>query len=109
MKVEQAFTALADGIKKHGAPVCQEIDGELWFPEAGGESYELRQAKKICSECPVQLLCAKYALAADEAYGIWGGLTPSQRDDIRKGRITLEKALARSADRVKNFRLKEKR
>lgn len=109
MKVEQAFTALADGIRKHGAPVCQEIDGELWFPEAGGESYELRQAKKICSECPVQLLCAQYALVADEAYGIWGGLTPNQRDDIRRGKITVQAALERSADRVKNFRMKEPR
>jgi hypothetical protein len=109
MKVERAFTALADGIKKHGAPVCQEIDGEMWFPEAGGESYELRAAKKICSECPVQLLCAQYAIVADEAYGIWGGLTPNQRDDIRKGKISVERALQRSADRVVNFRLKEKR
>ncbi len=105
MKVEQAFTALADGIKKHGAPVCQEIDGELWFPEAGGESYELRQAKKICSECPVQLLCAQYAIVADEAYGIWGGLTPHQRDEIRKGKTTLDKAIDQNSVRVKRFKL----
>jgi hypothetical protein len=57
----------------------------------------------------VQLLCAQYALVADEAYGIWGGLTPHQRDEIRKGKTSVETALARSADRIKNFRLKEKR
>lgn len=105
MKAETAFTALAEAIKQNGTPVCQEIDGELWFPELGGESYELRMAKKLCGTCPVQRQCATYAIVADEAFGIWGGLTPNQRDDIRKGRTTLDKALARSAARVANFKL----
>ncbi len=105
MKAEQAFTALAEAIRAKGTPVCQEVDGELWFPESGGESYELRMAKKLCGTCPVQRECAVYALIADESYGIWGGLTPNQRDDIRRGKTTLDKALARSAARVEKFKL----
>lgn len=105
MKAERAFTLLASAIREKGTPICQEVDGELWFPEIGGESYELRMAKKLCSTCPVQRECAVYALAADEAYGIWGGLTPHQRNEIRKGKTTLEKALGQNAVRVERFKL----
>ena len=100
MKVEQAFTALADAIKTHGAPICQETDPEMWFPDLGGESYEMRVAKKLCGECPVQVQCARYAIEAVEMYGIWGGLTASQRQDVRTGKVTLEYALKRSEQRV---------
>lgn len=105
MKVEQAFTALADAIKKNGPPVCQETDPESWFPESGGESYEMRIAKKYCGTCPVQRECATYAIVANELYGIWGGLTSNQRQDIRVGRTTLDKALAASEARVKRTKL----
>lgn len=105
MKVEQAFTALAEGIKQHGAPVCQTTDPEYWFPDLGGESKEMRIAKKYCGECPVQRECAIYAIVAYEPYGIWGGLTFNQRQDIRNGRSTLEKAMAQSEARVRRTKL----
>lgn len=82
MKPDQAFTLLADAIKKHGSPVCQEIDGELWFPESGGESYAQRQAKKYCEECPVRAECLQFAIVNREEYGIWGGLTVRERQRI---------------------------
>lgn len=73
---------LAAAIKTHGAPICQEIDGELWFPESGGESHAQRQAKKYCQECPVRAECLAFALANREEYGIWGGLTVRERQKI---------------------------
>ena len=61
---------------------CQLGDHELSFPpeEEQGE-YRLRVslAKRICASCPVQRQCADYALAADERYGVWGGLTAEER------------------------------
>lgn len=105
MKEDQAFTILAEAIRQSGPPVCQETDPESWFPELGGESYEMRVAKKYCGMCPVQRECANYAIVANEAYGIWGGLTASQRQDIRVGRTTLDKALAASEARVKRTHL----
>jgi WhiB family redox-sensing transcriptional regulator len=105
MKVEQAFTALADSIREHGQPVCQQTDPEYWFPEAGGERYESLVAKKYCGECPVQRQCALYAIAADEAYGIWGGLNDRQRVDVRNGRISLEEAFRMSEVRSAKVRL----
>ena len=53
------------------------------FPpeEEQGEYFRLRVslAKRICASCPVQRQCADYALAADERYGVWGGLTAEER------------------------------
>lgn len=41
-----------------------------------------RRAKTICAACPVRLECADYAIRAHEPYGIWGGLTEEEREDI---------------------------
>ncbi len=105
MKAEQALTELAEAIKKHGEPVCQTRDPEMWFPEAGGESYEMRVAKKYCGQCPVQRECAIYGIVSVEIYGIWGGLSPRQRQDVRMGKISLEKAMAQSKSRTRKTNL----
>lgn len=40
--------------------------------------------KEVCSHCPVKALCLRYAIANDERYGIWGGLT--RRERIREAK-----------------------
>lgn len=40
--------------------------------------------KQLCADCPVKDQCLAYALDNDEQYGIWGGLTPSQRNMVRR-------------------------
>jgi WhiB family redox-sensing transcriptional regulator len=37
------------------------------------------QAKAVCEECAVRQACLDEALAADERFGIWGGLTERER------------------------------
>lgn len=39
-------------------------------------------AKEICQECPVLVQCRQYAMAARELYGVWGGLTESERHKL---------------------------
>ena len=36
-------------------------------------------AKQICQECPVLADCRAHALTTTETYGIWGGLSESER------------------------------
>ena len=43
-----------------------------------------RRAKSICAACPVRQRCLEYAIAADERYGIWGGLTKDERRMLRR-------------------------
>lgn len=36
-------------------------------------------ARKCCRGCPVRSECLAYALAVDDRWGIWGGLSTPQR------------------------------
>ena len=49
----------------------------LWFSEPG--TLKSLRAASICRSCPVRQLCLAAALAFDEEFGIWGGLTPPDR------------------------------
>ncbi len=62
---------------------CLDADPEAFFPEKGGST---REAKRICATCPVRGECLDYALANDERFGIWGGL--SERERRRAKRLT---------------------
>ncbi len=55
---------------------CLDADPEAFFPEKGGST---REAKRICAVCPVREECLEYALANDERFGIWGGLSERER------------------------------
>src|SRR2546429_7350062 len=60
---------------------CREHDPEVFFPEKGGSS---REAKRICSECPVRIECLNYALRRDERYGVWGGMSERERRRLKR-------------------------
>ena len=42
-----------------------------------------REAKAVCRNCPVWAECLGYALERDEAFGIWGGLSPRERRHLK--------------------------
>jgi hypothetical protein len=46
-------------------------------------------AKKICGECPIQVLCRDWASKTQE-YGVWGGLTPLERKKYAKSSHTID-------------------
>lgn len=66
--------------------LCAQVDPEPFYPELGQPS---RTAKRICSMCDVRAECLAYALANDELFGIWGGLSEREREDIRMGRAPI--------------------
>ena len=41
-----------------------------------------RQAKAVCSACPVRKECLNFALRLREPHGIWGGLSEMERRAI---------------------------
>ncbi|WP_125610624.1 WhiB family transcriptional regulator [Specibacter cremeus] len=61
--------------------LCAQTDPEAFFPEKGGST---RDAKKVCGACNVRAQCLEYALANDERFGIWGGLSERERRRLRK-------------------------
>lgn len=56
---------------------CAQIGGDEWFPEKGGTT---RHAKSVCRSCPVRTDCLDYAIANDERFGVWGGLSVEERE-----------------------------
>ena len=64
--------------------LCAQTDPEAFFPEKGGST---REAKKICLGCEVRSECLEYALAKDERFGIWGGLSERERRRLKRGII----------------------
>jgi WhiB family redox-sensing transcriptional regulator len=61
--------------------LCAQTDPEAFFPEKGGST---REAKKICVGCEVRAECLEYALAHDERFGIWGGLSERERRRLKR-------------------------
>lgn len=61
--------------------LCAQTDPEAFYPEKGGST---QQAKAVCARCPVSAECADYALANDERFGIWGGLSERERRRINR-------------------------
>ena len=64
-----------------GLALCAQTDPEAFFPEKGGST---REAKKVCLSCEVRVECLEFALAQDERFGIWGGLSERERRRLKK-------------------------
>src|SRR5438067_7675318 len=61
----------------------------LFFSPDDSESRSERrrreaQAKSVCQECTVRVVCLEEAFKADERFGIWGGLTERERRAARR-------------------------
>lgn len=61
--------------------LCAQTDPEAFFPEKGGST---REAKRVCAACEVSTECLEYALANDERFGIWGGMSERERRRLRR-------------------------
>ena len=67
---------------------CRGVDSSFFFHPDGerGPARAQREdrAKAMCASCPVFQQCRNHALAAQEPYGIWGGLSESERNTITR-------------------------
>lgn len=81
---------------------CRQADGELFFHPYGerepSRSRRERAAQAVCAICPVLVRCRAYSLAAQEPYGVWGGLTETDRQQILAEQGTPRDEAARSAE-----------
>ena len=64
--------------------LCAQTDPEAFWPEKGGST---REAKRVCLMCEVRDMCLQYALDNDERQGIWGGMSDSERQKLKKRSI----------------------
>lgn len=68
------------------AALCTGMSSDVFYPPEGvtgkARVSHVRRAKEICLHCPVLDECRSYALAAQEAFGIWAATTPQERRAI---------------------------
>ena len=75
---------LPDELAWQDRSLCSQTDPEAFFPEKGGSN---RDAKRICMACEVRPECLEYALARDERFGVWGGLSERERRRVQKAAL----------------------
>jgi WhiB family transcriptional regulator, redox-sensing transcriptional regulator len=68
---------------------CRQVGDPEIFYEAGRGATRTsisraRRAKALCALCDIQPRCLEAALATDEPFGIWGGLTRKERERLAK-------------------------
>jgi len=70
------------------AAACRGSD-ELFFHPHGerepARSERERAAQALCRRCPVRRECADHALEMGEPYGVWGGVTEAEREEVLHG------------------------
>lgn len=76
--------------------LCRESDPGQFYPEQGVGS---REAKRICSACPVRVECLQKAFDTEEEHGIWGTLTGPQRKRVRQQGLIVETVAELRRDR----------
>ncbi|WP_374462010.1 WhiB family transcriptional regulator [Microtetraspora sp. AC03309] len=78
--------AAGDDLDWQESALCAQTDPEMWFPEKGASNAD---AKRVCRSCEVRAECLEYALANEEPYGVWGGLSEMQRRRLLVQRTAL--------------------
>lgn len=58
---------------------CREVP-DLWLDFE--DEHASARAKEACFDCSIRRLCRDYALAHDERWGVWGGLTKVDRERL---------------------------
>lgn len=61
---------------------CAGMDVNVFYLDRGGP---LHRALAICRGCPVTSECLEFGLAHSKGYGVFGGLTATQRRTLQRG------------------------
>jgi len=98
VNVKRLPLPLMDVYEWQYAGACHGVDPSVFFsPEAErGAKRERREqaAKALCRRCPVIERCRQHALQVQEPYGVWGGLSESERATINAQRTRTAEPIA---------------
>lgn len=72
---------------------CRDAPTDLFYPDRDAATYPTvaAAAKEYCRGngtrplCPVILECLLYGLLTNDRFGIWGGMSPRERNALRRG------------------------
>lgn len=67
---------------------CRGLDDLFFHPHGEREptrGHREAAAKEVCGHCPVRRECLSHAVDTGEPYGVWGGLSEGERQDLLWG------------------------
>jgi hypothetical protein len=85
-KVPPTHIELLTAIEREGGVPCETLP-DVYYPEPYSGipvATAIELAKGLCAGCPISDLCLRVALANKITDGIWGGLTPDERRQLRR-------------------------
>lgn len=62
--------------------LCAQTDPEAFYPDKGQPT---APAKRVCAACPVTTECLEHALATNQLFGVWGGMSERERRRLTRG------------------------
>lgn len=76
-------------------------DRDPWYGDSDDPDAidDTAEAKKICQgtddnrPCPLLAACLEFAMNNNERYGVWGGLSPDERAELRKERRSSQRSV----------------
>lgn len=72
---------------------CRTADPDLFFPNGETGRAVLAQeaeAKAVCGPCPVREQCLNWAMTNGQNTGVWGGMSPKERYNLRRQQARAE-------------------
>ncbi len=92
-----------DKVSWEADALCAKVDPEVFFVEKGGNG--IREARKICAQCTVGRQCLQFALDANIKAGVFGGMSPLEREKLMKAsREKVDEAFRAADQRNKRLR-----
>jgi len=64
--------------------LCRETGSDLFYTTHRGR--HLGEAFRVCQLCDVRAECLDWAISHNEQFGVWGGKSPLQRQEIKRQR-----------------------
>ena len=77
-EASKKYQILLDGLAKVDTPCV--INGPEWYTDKASQ-VSVDKAEELCYNCPLIKQCYEYAVAADESWGVWGGINFTKEED----------------------------
>jgi WhiB family redox-sensing transcriptional regulator len=66
--------------------LCVKHPSSLFFLEGHPGRDPYKEGRAICARCPEKEACLEWAMTEHEPAGLWGGLSPEEREALKKRR-----------------------
>lgn len=70
---------------------CLGEDTDKFFPQTHDKAQYRPMITQYCARCPVRTDCLHYALEEKIEDGLWGGLSPHERQSYKRSTATRER------------------